>query len=388
VPTPAVAPVRQPALAVGITEPNPNLFRPGPVDPVFAPWRDKLVALHPAYYRLMLDWSKVQPEPGKPPDLDLPEPGCLRDVGPCAAWGGVRDQLRALAARQREGGWQALVVVTGTPAWAAEPLSGCTRGSSGGAGSAAVRPDALPAYRALVTSVLAAARDAGAELRWWSPRNEPNHPLFAPQRTACTADAPSRAPADDATVARALQQALAEAPGDQRLALGELAGVREPTARATGIAEFIAGLPRDVVCSADVWTQHAYIGGTDVVGLVTDALRARGCPRIPPIWITETGVGAADSRLSIARGIRDAAAGCRMLHRRLVRWWADPRVAVAVQYTFREDPLFPTGLVSADLSAERPALAEWQAWTARARPDDPPPAATCPPAPAATAPAR
>jgi hypothetical protein len=380
------APVREPALAIGITEPNPNLFRPGRVDPVFAAARDQVVALHPAYYRLVIDWAHLQPSPDQPPNLDLHEPGCMRDVGPCGAWGGVRDQLRALAARQREGGWQALVVITGTPAWAAEPNTGCTRGTSGG--SAAIRRDALPRYRALVAAVLAAARQAGADLRWWSPRNEPNHPYFGPQRSACRPDAPSQAAADYAPVAEALQAALAAAPGDQRLALGELAGVRSPTAQATSIGEFIAGLPKDLVCAADVWTQHAYIGGSDPAGLVSDALRARGCPGIPPIWITETGVGAADSRLSIARGIQDGAEGCRLLHRQLAAWWRDPRVAAAFQYTAREDPLFPTGLVSANLAEARPALAEWRAWGGRRRPDDPVPAATCPPGPATTARAR
>ena len=36
----------------------------------------------------------------------------MREVGPCLGWGGVREQLRALASRQREGGWKTLVVIT------------------------------------------------------------------------------------------------------------------------------------------------------------------------------------------------------------------------------------------------------------------------------------
>jgi hypothetical protein len=41
-------------------------------------------------------------------------------------------------------------------------------------------------------------------------------------------------------------------------------------------------------------------------------------------------------------------------------------VTVAVQYTFREDDRFPTGLVTTDLARARPALRVWQAWGARA----------------------
>ena len=53
-------------------------------------------------------------------------------------------------------------------------------------------------------------------------------------------------------------------------------------------------------------------------------------------------------------------------------------MTVAVQYTMREDDLFPTGLVTTDLARARPALREWQAWGARDEPDAPPPRSTCP----------
>jgi hypothetical protein len=372
--------VREPALALGITELNPNLVaadRARPVPRAFARWRQELERIRPAYYRLVLDWARLQPRAGAPADLDRPDGGCGRLTPPCGGFAGVRDQLRALAARQREGGWEALVVVTDTPAWAAAPLSGCTLGSDG-ARSAALRPAALPAYRALVAAVLDLAGRTGARLRWWSPWNEPNHPYFlAPQRDACRASAASRPAAAYAQIAGALREALAAAPGDQELALGELAGVLEPTGRATSIGELIGALPRELVCAADVWTQHAYVGGRDPVDAVDRALAARACARRPPIWITETGVGAADSRLSIARGIRGGHEGCRRLQARLVRWWRDPRVAAAFQYTFREDPAFPTGLVSTDLDRARAPLAVWQEWGARSRPDEPPPRDVC-----------
>ncbi len=297
----------------------------------------------------------------------------MRDKQPCAPYDGVLDQLRALAARQREGGWQALVVFTGTPEWAAVRPHGCPGEEGGGRA-----PRDLRAYRELVSAVLDLADAEGAELRYFTPWNEPNHPYFiAPQRKACDALSPSRAVAPYARLARALRAELAEHGGDHRLVLGEMAGIREPTRRATAIGEMIGGLPRELVCAAPVWSQHAYIGGTDPVATVTAALAARRCPREHAIWITETGVGPAPGGFSLARGITGEAQGCRLLHRRLRAWRADPRVTVAAQYTMREDDLFPTGLVTTDLARARPALREWQAWGARA-PGAPPPRSTCP----------
>ena len=54
----------------------------------------------------------------------------------------------------------------------------------------------------------------------------------------------------------------------------------------------------------------------------------------------------------------------------------DPRITAAVQYTLREDDVFPTGLVTTDLTRAYPALKEWQQWglRARERPEDAPPA--------------
>jgi hypothetical protein len=290
---------------------------------------------------------------------------------------GVRDQLRALASRQREGGWDALVVITGTPAWAAAPQQGCLDGSAGPV-SAPLKPEALPAYRALIADVLATARSVGATLRYWSPWNEPNLAYFlSPQRAACDASSPSLAAATYTPIAEAMRQALATAPGDQQLVLGETAGATQGSAKRTSVGEFIAGLPRDLVCSAVAWAQHAYVGAPDPVDAVSRALDARGCPRVPPIWITETGVGAVDTRFALTRGIRSETEGCHRLHDALVRWWRDPRVSAAFQYTFREDNLFPVGLVSTDLTTARPVLREWQAWGQRPDPAAPPPSDAC-----------
>jgi hypothetical protein len=232
----------------------------------------------------------------------------------------------------------------------------------------------LRAYRDLILRALFVAQVEGASIRYVSPWNEPNHPYFlAPQRAACSPSSPSLAAPPYAALARAAQTALS---GDQELVLGETAGILEPTARATSVPEFIRALPRSLVCSTRVWSQHAYIGGTDPVAAVSAALDARGCRRRQAIWITETGVGPAPGGLSLARGITSERQGCRLLHRRLVDWYEDRRVTLAVQYTFREDNLFPTGLATADLKRARPALHEWQAWGSR-RPDAPPPKSTC-----------
>ncbi|MGH2948324.1 MAG: hypothetical protein ACRDPC_19060, partial [Solirubrobacteraceae bacterium] len=238
-------------------------------------------------------------------------------------------------------------------------------------GDAPPRADALPAYRRLVAGLLAAAAQEGADVRYLSPWNEPNHPYFlAPQRPACDAAAPSLAAAPYAPLARAMQ---AELTGDQRLVLGETAGIVPRSPRATAVAELIAALPRDLVCAAPVWAQHAYVGGTDPVAAVTAALDAHACPRPHAIWITETGVGPAPEELSAAQQMTD----CGLLHDRLLAWYENPRVTAAFQYTFREDDRFPTGLVSTDLRHARPALAEWQAWGARPSPDVPAPQPAC-----------
>ena len=95
---------------VGLTEQNPNLLWAKGAHPVpgeFARWQDDTGKLKPAFFRLVIDWPSIQPEQGRPADLDTAHDGCLRGTPPCASWGGVRDQLKALASRQKEhkGGW-------------------------------------------------------------------------------------------------------------------------------------------------------------------------------------------------------------------------------------------------------------------------------------------
>jgi hypothetical protein len=317
----------------------------------------------------VLDWAQLQPTRA-PANLAALNLGCMRTARPCLPFAGVRDQLRALASRQRQGGWVGLAVITGTPSWAAQPPSRCDRRGTP-ASARPPRADALPAYRRLVADVLALARREGADLRYWSAWNEPNHPFFLSPPCGTSAGAAYT------PIARALAGALAAAPGDQQQVIGETAGLLGPRPHGTTVADFIAELPDDLVCSTPIYDQHAYVGGPDPVDAVARALAAHDCPRRHAIWITETGVGPAPGALSAAARLRHDRRGCLALHRRLVRWWRDPRVPVAMQYTLREDDRFPTGLVSTDLERALPALAEWTAWGAGRAPDAPPPQAAC-----------
>jgi len=365
-------PARQGALAVGITEPNPNFMWARDERAVPAPfdrWRDELLEMRPHLYRLQVDWADLASGPDAPLGLGRPRHGCMRDKGPCAPWGGLRDQLAALAARQREGGWETVVAISGTPGWAARPPSGCERTGT----QPRARPprtDALPAYRRFVADLLEAARAAGAELRWWSAWNEPNHPYFlSPQRAACTPGSPSLAIKPYAEIHDALGEALDAAPGEQGRVIGDLAGTRAATGDVTAVTEFIAGLPRELVCGTTIWAQHAYFTSRDDADVAADALAARGCERPHEIWVTETGHRNAPREAAPVQR-------CRNLHARLLTWHADPRVTAAFQYTLREDDRFPYGLVTTGLEAAFPALGLWQSWGGLARPS---PADAAPP---------
>ena len=344
--------------------------------PPFARWRDALEKMHPALYRLVVYWPAIQPTAGAPADLNAINGGCLRDKQPCAGYRGLRDQLRALAARQAEGGWEGFVVIAGTPEWAARPPSGCER-SRIGPTNRMPRSDALPAYAKLVERILKAAKQEGATLRYWAPWNEPNHPYSSsPQRAApCGAAQPSVSAGPYIEVANTLKKALAKAPGDQRYVIGEVAVMVRRLAVTTTVNEFLDAMPAKLLCGARAWTQHTYIGGEDVLDDVDQRLKAKGCGDMP-IWMTETGAGAPRTATSRTGGKAAEVRGCRAVHRILGTWYRDKRITAAVQYTLREDDVFPTGLVTTDLLRAYPALKEWQQWglRARERPADPPPA--------------
>ena len=259
-----------------------------------------------------------------------------------------------------------VIVILGTPDWAASPPAGC---ESERAGAAARMPADLEAYRVLIRSLLELGARERIALPWWSPWNEPNHPLFfGPQRAACDAAQAPQSPDRYAELVRAARAELDAAPGDQRIVLGEVAGFDAPRANAVGSAEFARALPDDVVCGAGVWAQHAYAkvrgelaadaadpaaepGAPRILRGVTDALDAHGCPGGPlPVWITETGAASQDGR-----------DGCETMARALAVWSDDPRVDVAFQYTFREDTAFRVGLANPRLTRLEPAYAAWRA---------------------------
>ena len=165
----------------------------------------------------------------------------------------------------------------------------------------------------------------------------------------------------------------------QQMVVGELAGLTNARKYGSSIKEFYAGLPDDVVCNAGVFAQHAYAQRGDAaddagaVGALENVLDKRPCAHDKPIWVTETGVGGphvGDERSPSAKATR---ADCQALNVALRRWNDDPRVDAAFQYTFRDDPVFPVGLVDARLTHTWPAYDLLKAWGGDRKPDGPAP---------------
>jgi hypothetical protein len=390
-PAPPAAPPGE-GLAMGLTETRPTLLWSRAAQPAlpaaFAPWRDRLAALKPRYYRLLVDWSVLQPDPAQPPNWTLPNDGCERGRPPCLAFAGIRDVLRAVASQQQAapGTFDVLVSIYGVPPWAAAQPGGCERPDTG-ARSRPITDAGLAGYRRLIGSLDALARAEGVTLRWWSPWNEPNGPLFlSPQRAECDRSAPLVSPAVFTRLARAMREELRALPGDQRIVLAELAGLPGPRLRGGGVEEFYAALPDDVVCSAAVYAQHAYAergrpaSAQRPVDQLEAALDRHPCASGKPIWITETGVGGQDVGGERTGGLATLRRDCRALDAALRRWDLDPRVEAAFQYTFRDDPAFPVGLADVGLTRTWPAYDLWLAWGG-----DRPPAGPAPALPAACA---
>jgi hypothetical protein len=371
-------------LAIGIGEPNASLLWSSQARPELpdgmGPWRDRLAALRPRYYRLLVDWSRIQPDAAQPPNWTLPETGCLRGRPPCAAFAGIRDTLAAIASQQKtQGGFEVLVSITGVPAWAAAPPSGCER-SDATPRSRPINDQGLAAYRALIASLNALATSEGVALLYWSPWNEPNGTFFvSPQRPTCDRSAQPVSPQVYTRLARAMRAELDALPGVQHLVIAELAGLPRPRLRGAGIEEFYAGLPDDVVCAADVFAQHAYAergrpeSARRPVEQLEAVLAARPCTDGKPIWVTETGVGGPDVGGPRTGGLASLRRDCRALDAALRLWDLDPRVAAAFQYTFRDDPVFPVGLADVGLTHTWPAYDEWLAWGGDRPPYGPPP---------------
>jgi hypothetical protein len=402
--------------AFGLTEDNAEmLWNPGaPSGPArFLTARRELTALHPTYLRLLVDWAALQPDPDRPPALEAPVSGCAREVGPCGAYAGIRAELDAIAGQQRAAGrdldgedvdgggtdvsraadggagsgatsggdFNVVIDIFGVPAWAADPPAGCELAGTTPF-SRPLRPAAIAGYRALIRSLLALAARVGVSLEWWSSWNEPNNPLFiSPQRATCAASSPMLSAAVYAQLARAMAAELNGDGGAHHLLLGELDDYPTDSPHRTSIASFIAALPADVLCLAGAWSVHdyaargAFASSADPVEALESALDSRGgCAREAPIWVTEAGAGAPRPGFPRPAGAADERAGCEALAAQLARWYGDPRVRAVFQYTFREDPAFPVGLLSADLSHLYPTYELWLDWSRLRAAGEPPPA--------------
>jgi hypothetical protein len=349
----------------------------------FRPAQEELTALHPTYLRLLVDWAAIQPDPRRPAALSATVSGCARAVGPCGPYAGIAEELAAVASQQRADGtgFRVVLDIFGTPSWAARSASGC-EDSRSATFSQPLRPAAIAGYRALIASLLALAARDGVALEWWSPWNEPNDPRFSsPQHSSCAAGSPPSSAAAYAQLARAMAAELAMAGGVHHLVLGELNDFELDTPHSTSVGRFIAALPSDVICLAGVWSIHAYARHppaaplADPVPALEAALDARGsCGREAPIWITEAGAGAPHPGRLRPPEPADERAGCLALAEQLQRWHSDPRVGAVFQYTFREDPAFPVGVASADLSHLYPTYRLWLSWSRLHAAGQPPPA--------------
>jgi hypothetical protein len=362
----------------GLTEDNADLlWRPAgnasSAGTAFATARAQLTALHPTYVRLLVDWAALQPNAASPPALAETVDGCARAVGPCGQYRGIVAELAAIATQQRaaqaegQADFQVVLDVFGVPAWAARASSGC---EAPGAQPFArpITSAGLAGYRWLIRALLALGSREGVQLSWWSPWNEPNNPQFlGPQRASCTTSSPSLAPAVYAQLVQAMADELeADGAPHHHLLLGELAAYPTDSVHRTSIASFVAALPASVLCSSDVWSIHAYasfgadVSGAEPVAALERALDTRGaCGRAAQIWVTETGAGAPHPGRPRAGDSGEERAGCMALARAVIEWARDARVGAIFQYTFREDPVFPVGLLSADLSHVYPTYGLW-----------------------------
>ncbi|HEY1834347.1 MAG TPA: hypothetical protein VGG08_07920 [Solirubrobacteraceae bacterium] len=361
--------------AFGLTEDNAQLLGGAPSggEPqAVTQARRELAGLRPRYVRLLVDWAALQPDPTRPPALEVTVAGCARTTEPCLGYDGVAAELSAIASRQRseKGDYQVLVDILGMPAWAAAPAHGCDDAGVRGADAQTLKPSALPAYEALIADLLALGRREGVRLAYWSPWNEPNNPGFlAPQRAACQATASVLAPGAYVTLASAMAGQLARDGGGGQLVLGELAAYATPSPHRTTVAEFISAIPRALLCSASVISLHAYASwdtgetpGAEPVAALEHVLASAdgGCAHAKPIWITETGAGAPHPGGHRSGSTVEELEGCRALAARLAEWSTEPAVAAIFQYTFREDPSYPVGLVSADLEHRYPTYGLWR----------------------------
>ena len=369
-PAPAAAQDGSPPLSIGLTENDPRLLIPqGPGRSTAA----KVVALKPAYIRVLIPWERLQPLAGRKPNWDAPLSGCPKLDPGCRSLAGMRGLLNAIRVRQAEdGGWRILAVPYFTPLWAmAQAPSGCQKERNRHARTQMPR---IGAYRRLLRAFNALADKVGVKVDFISPWNEPNHPAFLqPQRARCSTKSKAVAPAAYARLVRAAGKELR--PG-QQIVLGSLAGLQRPRIYGAGVAEFIRGLPHDVACLDAPFAQHAYIGVRrrdggppraanpalaarwGLLNSAIVALDAKGCGHLKSLWIAETGTF--DHR-------------CAAMSAALRSWAVNGRVDAAFQFTFRESRDYPVGLVSPSLFDTYASYRAWLAFAGspRSLPDNP-----------------
>ena len=227
----------------------------------------------------------------------------------------------------------------------------------------------------MIRSLAALGRSEGVELRYWSAWNEPNYRGFAsPQRDSCAPGAPRWRPATTASWCVSCARRWPAPPAATRSCSASSPTRPCSGPRATSTVDFVRGLPQDVVCSTDLWAQHVYVGDGDTLPAVEAALAARGCPRPHHVWITETGVGGPRPGGPRPTDPASLRAQCRGMDGLLRRWYKDQRVKAVFQYSFREDALFPVGLVDPTLTRAYAPYELWRAWGGSLRPGAPPPA--------------
>ena len=348
-----------PPLAIGLTEADPRLLVPSGVTRGVA---RKVVALKPNYVRVLVPWERLQRRAAQKPNWDAPPGGCPPAQPGCRSHLGLRALLQAIRHRQQaDGGWKIVVVPYFTPAWAATGgFRGCQKARSRHPRSQMPR---IAPYRKFLRGINALADKVGVKIDYITPWNEPNHPGFLqPQRAVCNRNSKAIAPRAYAKLVRAARRELRY---EQTLVLGSLAGLEKPRVYGAGASEFVAGLPQDVACVEGPFAQHAYIGTPGRRGreprranpasaarhsLVDDvlaALDAKGCPQAKQLWMAETGTF--DHR-------------CEAMSAALRAWAKNDRVDAAFQYTFREAPTFPVGLVSRSMMRTYRSYRAWLAF--------------------------
>ena len=169
--------------------------------------------------------------------MDQPQGGCMREVGPCLGWGGIREQLRALASRQREGGWTTLVVFTEHAGLGGEPAERVRAPAGRTAGAPPARRTRCPPTARWSTDVLKAAGEEGAALTLLQPLERAQPPgVHQPAASGVRPVGAERSrPRPTRRSRRRCKQALDAAPGEQQLVLGETAGLMKSTRYVTSV---------------------------------------------------------------------------------------------------------------------------------------------------------